>query len=45
VPATDENKMVCQLDDVTKESEAKATQIFDIIDDASSVMILVQFKS
>ena len=31
-PAIDENKMVHQLDDVTKESEEKATQIFDIID-------------
>jgi hypothetical protein len=29
---TDENKMVHQLDNVTKESEEKATQIFDIID-------------
>ncbi|MDP2893974.1 MAG: chemotaxis protein [Sulfurimonas sp.] len=44
MPATDENKMVCQLDDVTKESEAKATQIFDIIDDASSVMIETEQK-
>lgn len=39
MPATRENKMVCQLDDVTKESEAKATEIFDIIDNANSVMI------
>lgn len=39
MPATRENKMVCQLDDVTKESEAKATEIFDIIDNANNVMI------
>lgn len=32
----DENKMVHQLDDVTKESEEKATQIFDIIDTISN---------
>jgi len=32
LPATDENKMVHQLDDVTKESEEKASEIFDIIE-------------
>ncbi|MBU0720846.1 chemotaxis protein [bacterium] len=32
LPATDENKMVHQLDNVTKESEEKASQIFDIIE-------------
>lgn len=31
-PPTDDNKMVHQLDDVTKESEAKASQIFDMIE-------------
>jgi len=36
LPATDENKMVHQLDDVTKESEEKATEIFDIIEGISS---------
>lgn len=35
LPATEENKMVHQLDDVTKESEAKATEIFDIIENIS----------
>jgi len=35
LPATDENKMVHQLDDVTKESEEKATEIFDIIETIS----------
>ena len=35
-PATDENKMVHQLDDVTKESEEKASEIFDIIENISS---------
>ena len=36
LPATDENKMVHQLDDVTKESEEKAGEIFDIIEGISS---------
>ncbi|MCX6061687.1 MAG: chemotaxis protein [Campylobacterales bacterium] len=31
-PPTDDNKMVHQLDDVTKESEAKASEIFDLIE-------------
>jgi len=35
-PATDENKVVHQLDDVTKESEEKASEIFDIIEGISS---------
>lgn len=35
-PSTDENKMVHQLDDVTKESEEKATQIFDIVEAVSN---------
>lgn len=36
LPATNENKMVHQLDDVTKESEEKASQIFDIIEKISN---------
>ncbi len=36
LPATDENKMVHQLDDVTKESEEKASEIFDIIEEISN---------
>ena len=36
LPATDENKMVHQLDDVTKESEEKASEIFDIIEQISN---------
>ena len=36
LPATDENKMVHQLDDVTKESEEKASEIFDIIERISN---------
>jgi hypothetical protein len=36
LPATDENKMVNQLDDVTKESEEKASEIFDIIENISN---------
>lgn len=35
-PATDEHKMVHQLDDVTKESEEKASEIFDIIEGISA---------
>ena len=35
LPATQENKMVHQLDDVTKESEEKASEIFDIIEGIS----------
>ena len=36
LPATEENKMVHQLDDVTKESEEKAGEIFDIIEKISN---------
>lgn len=32
MPATEENRMVCQLDDVTRESEQKATEILDVIE-------------
>lgn len=39
LPATDENKMVHQLDDVTKESEEKASQIFDIIEQISNELM------
>ncbi|MFA6193214.1 MAG: chemotaxis protein [Sulfurimonas sp.] len=39
LPATDENKMVHQLDDVTKESEEKASEIFDIIEGISSELM------
>ncbi|MBN2896598.1 MAG: chemotaxis protein [Campylobacterales bacterium] len=35
-PPIDDHKMVHQLDDVTKESEEKATQIFDIIEGISN---------
>lgn len=35
-PPTDDNKMVHQLDDVTKESEQKATEIFDLIETISN---------
>jgi chemotaxis regulatin CheY-phosphate phosphatase CheZ len=38
-PATNENRMVHQLDDVTKESEEKATEIFDIIDGVSATLM------
>jgi hypothetical protein len=36
LPATEENRMVHQLDDVTKESEEKASEIFDIIENISN---------
>ncbi len=39
LPATDENKMVHQLDDVTKESEEKASEIFDIIEAISTSLM------
>ncbi len=39
LPATDEHKMVHQLDDVTKESEEKATEIFDIIEGISTELM------
>ncbi len=39
LPATDEHKMVHQLDDVTKESEEKASEIFDIIENISNDMM------
>jgi hypothetical protein len=35
-PPIDDNKMVHQLDDVTKESEKKATEIFDLIEGISN---------
>ncbi len=35
-PPTDDNKMVHQLDDVTKESEQKASEIFDLIEEISN---------
>jgi len=41
--ATDENKMVHQLDDVTKESEEKATEIFDIIESKTASNIELAF--
>jgi DNA repair ATPase RecN len=39
LPATEENKMVHQLDDVTKESEEKASEIFDIIENISGELM------
>jgi len=36
LPATNENKMVHQLDEVTKEGEEKASEIFDIIEAISN---------
>ena len=44
-PATDENKMVNQLDDITKESEEKATEIFDIIESVSNGLLEKEQKT
>ena len=38
-PATNENEMVHQLDDVTRESEEKAGEIFDIIENISNELM------
>ncbi len=38
-PPTEDHKMVTQLDDVTKDSEAKATQIFDKLDEVNNVLM------
>jgi chemotaxis regulatin CheY-phosphate phosphatase CheZ len=38
-PATDDHKVVSQLDEVTKESEEKATEILDIMDNISNTMM------
>ena len=38
-PPTDDNKMVHQLDDVTKESEEKASEIFDIVETISNELM------
>ncbi len=42
LPPTDENKMVHQLDDVTKESEEKANEIFDIIENISNELMATE---
>ena len=38
-PPTDDHKMVSQLDDVTKDSEVKATQIFDKLDAVNTILM------
>ncbi|MDX1808760.1 MAG: chemotaxis protein [Sulfurospirillaceae bacterium] len=38
-PPTEEHKMVTQLDDVTRDSEIKATQIFDKLESMSNVLM------
>ena len=42
---TDDNKMVHQLDDVTRESEIKAGEIFDIIENISEEMMNGETRS
>ncbi|MDO8454451.1 MAG: chemotaxis protein [Sulfurimonas sp.] len=44
LPATDENKMVYQLDEVTKEGEIKASEIFDIIEGISNDLMREEKK-
>lgn len=44
LPATEENKMVKQLDDVTKESEIKASEIFDLVEEISQ-LVLGEFQT
>jgi hypothetical protein len=39
LPATDENRMVHQLDDVAKESEEKTSEIFDIIEGINNDLV------
>ncbi len=41
-PPTEDHKMVSQLDDVTKDSEVKATQIFDKLDLVNGVLIDIE---
>jgi len=43
-PPLKENKVVHQLDDVTKESEEKATQIFDMLEQISNEQMAVEEK-
>ncbi len=44
-PANDDHKVVHQLDDVTKESEEKATEIFDIIENISNEVMEAEGKA
>ncbi len=41
-PPTDDHKVVNQLDDVTKDSEIKATQIFDRLEEVSNEMMNIE---
>ncbi len=38
-PPTEDHKMVSQLDDVTRDSEVKATQIFDKLESVNNVLV------
>ena len=44
-PPTDDHKMVHQLDDVTKDSEIKASQVFDKLDNVNNFMMDADRKS
>ena len=41
-PPTEDHKMVSQLDDVTKDSEVKATQIFDKLDAVNGILMDIE---
>lgn len=41
-PPTEDHKMVSQLDDVTKDSEVKATEIFDKLDSLNGILMDVE---
>ncbi|ACZ12674.1 chemotaxis protein [Sulfurospirillum deleyianum] len=44
-PPTDDHKMVHQLDDVTKDSELKATQVFDKLETMNNFMMSVEDRA
>ncbi len=44
-PPDDDHKVVHQLDDVTKESEEKASEIFDLIENVSNVLMESEEKA
>ena len=41
-PPTDDHKMVCQLDDVTKDSEIKAGEVFDKLEAINEFMVTAE---
>lgn len=43
-PPTDDHKMVHQLDDVTRDSELKATEVFDKLESINETFVLIEDK-